>query len=53
MAHHIFRDCYINVVLAIMYLELETDEIGQDGRGTSLGTNGRWSPFAGFGTYDG
>lgn len=52
MAHHVLRDSYINVVLPIVYLELEAHEVGQDGRGTCLGLN--WgNAFAMLWPYDG
>ena len=52
MSHHVLRDRHLDIVLAIMDLELEADEIRQDGCGASLGADGKTS-FAGLGARDG
>jgi len=41
MPNHIFCDGHVVVDLAIVYLELEADKVGEDGRGSGLGPNGR------------
>ena len=51
MAHHIFRNRHIIVNLPVMHLELEPDEIGQNGRAACLRLD-RWSIFAGLGGGD-
>ena len=40
MSNHIFCDGHVVVDLAIVYLELETDKVGEDGRGSGLGSDG-------------
>ena len=52
MPHHILRDGHIMIDLAIVHLEFQPHEIGQDGRGACLGFDGCLA-FAGFGAYDG
>ena len=52
MAHHIFRNRHIIVNLPVMHLELEPDEIGQDGRAACLCLNRR-SILARLGGGDG
>ena len=47
MAHHLFRNRHFIINLPVMHLELEPDEVGQDGRAACLRFNGR-SILAGF-----
>lgn len=52
MPHHLLGDSQVNVVLAVVYLELEADKVGQDGGGPGLGADGS-DLLAGLGALDG
>lgn len=40
MSHHVLGDSHVVVDLAIVYLELETDKVGEDGGRSCLGSDG-------------
>lgn len=52
MPNHVLRDSYIEVVLPIVYLELEAHKIGQDGCRACLGLD-RGNSFAVLWPYNG
>ena len=41
VAHHVLRHRHLEVILSIVNFEVEPDEVGQDGRGAGLRTDGR------------
>lgn len=41
MSNHVFGDSHLVVVAAIMHLEVESHEVGEDRRRSGLGSNGR------------
>lgn len=52
MSHHLLSHSQVDIVLAVVHLELEADKVGQDGGGPGLGADGR-DLLAGFGLDDG
>lgn len=52
MPHHLLRDRHVIVYLPIVHLELEPDEVGQDGRAARLRFDGGCA-LAWFGADDG
>ena len=51
MAHHLLGNGHVMVDLTVVYLELETNEVRQDGCRTGLGPNRR-NLLAWLGPYD-
>jgi hypothetical protein len=41
VAHHVLRHRHLEVILSIVNFEVESDEVGQDGRGAGLRADGR------------
>ena len=52
MPNHLLGNSQVDIVFAVVHLELETDEVGQDGGGPGLGADGG-DLLAGFGALDG
>lgn len=52
VAHHLLGDQDLQVVLAIVDLELQSNEVGEDGGGAGLRLD-RGDPLAGLGPYNG
>ena len=53
MPHHLLRDRHVIVYLPIVHLELEPDEVGQDGRAARLRFYRGGCALAWFGADDG
>lgn len=52
MPHHLLRDRHVVVDLPVVHLEVQPDEVGQDGRAARLRFDGRGA-LARFGGFDG
>ena len=52
MPNHLLGHSQVDVVLAVVHLELEADKVGQDGGGPGLGADGS-DLLAGHGALDG
>lgn len=52
MTNHLLSNGQINIILAVVDLELEADKVGQDGGGPGLGADGG-DLLAGLGAHDG